>query len=80
VNSQTGFIALPEKALLDVVYFHGMNITLKYLEGLRLQDVDKINPEILLKLAGRFKSLGMMRAAAVIKKYIEQHKKSEKQL
>ena len=80
VNSQTGFIAAPEKALLDLVYFHGMKISLKYLEGLRLQHVDKLNPGILLKSAGRFKSPGMLRAAAVINKYIEQHKKSEKQL
>lgn len=79
VNFQTGFIAAPEKALLDLVYFHGMNISLKYLEGLRLQHVDKLNPETLLNFADRFKSSGMLRAAAVINKYIEEHK-SEKQL
>jgi len=79
LNSQTGFIAAPEKALLDLVYFHGMNISLKYLEGLRLQHVDKLNPGILLKFAGKFKSLGMLRAGSVINKYIAQYK-SEKQL
>ena len=79
VNSQTGFIALPDKALLDLVYFHGMNISLKYLEGLRLQYVDNLNPETLFKFAGRFESPGMLRAAEVINKYIELHK-DEKQL
>ena len=79
LNSQNGFIAAPEKALLDLVYFHGMNISLKYLEGLRLQHVDKLNPGILLKFAGKFKSLGMLRAGSVINKYIAQYK-SEKQL
>ena len=80
VNSQTGFIAFPEKALLDLVYFHGIDISLNYLEGLRLQNVNKLNLGILLKFAGRFKSLGMMKAASIIKKYIEQNKRSEKQL
>lgn len=80
VNSQTGFIAFPEKALLDLVYFHGIDISLDYLEGLRLQNVNKLNLGILLKFAGRFKSLGMMKATSIIKKYIEQNKRSEKQL
>lgn len=80
LNSQTGFIAHPEKALLDLVYLHGMNISLEYFEGLRLQHVDKLNPVILFKFAAKFKSLGMQRAASVIVKYIEDYKKSEKQL
>lgn len=79
LNSQTGFVAFPEKALLDLVYFQGMNISLKYLQGLRLQHVDKLNSEILFNFADRFKSAGMLRAAAVINKYIEQYE-SEKQL
>ncbi len=80
LNSQTGFIAFPEKAILDLVYFHGMNISLEYFEGLRLQHVDKLNPATLFKFAAKFKSFGMQRAASVIVKYIEGHKKSEKQL
>lgn len=80
LNSQTGFIAFPEKAILDLVYFHGMNISLEYFEGLRLQHVDKLNPATLFKFAAKFKSFGMQRAASVIVKYIEEHKKSEKQL
>ena len=80
LNSQTGFIAFPEKALLDLVYLHGMNISLEYFEGLRLQHVDKLNPAILFKFAAKFKSLGMQRVASVIVKYIEDYKKSEKQL
>jgi predicted transcriptional regulator of viral defense system len=80
INSQTGFIALPEKALLDLVYFHGMDISLKYLNGLRLQHVDGLDAGILLKFAAKFRSPGMARAATIINKYIEQYEDSEKQL
>lgn len=80
VNSQTGFIAFPEKALLDLIYFHGMDVSSEYLDGLRLQHVDRLNADILFKFAAKFKSPGMARAAAAVNKYIEQYKNNEKQL
>jgi predicted transcriptional regulator of viral defense system len=80
VNGQTGFIASPEKALLDLFYLNGMNISEKYLKGLRLQNVGKIDIENLLTEARRFKSAGILRAAKTVKKYFGSYKDEEKTL
>lgn len=80
VNGQTAFIASPEKALLDFVYFKGMKISFDYLEELRLQDLDKINLDKLLLYARKFKKPGILRAAEIIKKYVNSAKAEEKGL
>lgn len=77
MNKQTAFIASPEKALLDLIYFKGMNISLGYLEGLRLQNVEKININKLFIYAEKFKKRGMLFAADVINKYCDCLKKEE---
>lgn len=80
VNGQTGFIASPEKALLDLFYLNGMKISQKYLKGLRLQNVGKIDKKNLLADAVRFKSGGILRAAKAVEKYIDSYKDEEKTL
>lgn len=80
VNKQTGFIASPEKALLDLVYLNNLKITLDYLREMRLQNVEKINLNKLLEHAGRFKSPGIFRAAEIIKEYILSYIEGEKTL
>jgi predicted transcriptional regulator of viral defense system len=80
LRKQTGFIASPEKALLDLVYFNGMDISLKYLHGLRLQNTEKIDPVALLDYANKFKSPGMDKAALVIKSYVDSGRGKEKEL
>ncbi len=80
VNKQTAFIALPEKALLDLCYLNGMNISQDYIEGLRLQNIEKINIDKLFEFARRFKKPGMMKVAKEIQKYITLNKESEKTL
>jgi predicted transcriptional regulator of viral defense system len=80
VDSQTGFMAVPEKALLDLIYFRGMKITDAWLRELRLQNIEKINPDKLSDYAKRFKSPGMLKAAAMIRKYLYSYEEEEKVL
>ena len=80
VNGQTGFIASPEKALLDLFYLNGMNITQAYLKELRLQNVSKIDTKKLITAARKFKSAGILRAAKTVEKYITSYKDEEKTL
>lgn len=80
IHKQTAFMALPEKALLDLIYLNGLNIQQEYLEELRLQNVEKINIDRLFEYAEKFQGPGMQRAAKVIKKYISEYKETEKTL
>lgn len=80
VNKQTAFIAFPEKALLDLCYLNGMRISQDYLEGLRLQNMEKINVDRLFQFAKKFKKPGMLKVAKEIEKYMNSNTKSEKAL
>lgn len=80
VRKQTAFIATPEKALLDLIYFHGLKISTDYLQGLRLQNIEQINLDVLFEYAKKFKKPGMLVAAEVIRKYVQSHKNKEKAL
>jgi predicted transcriptional regulator of viral defense system len=80
VNRQVGFIASPEKALLDLLYLNGMKISQAYLRGLRLQNVGKINKIKLLADAKRFRSAGILRAAKAVETYIGSYRDEEKTL
>jgi predicted transcriptional regulator of viral defense system len=74
LRRQTAFIATPEKAL------YGVKISNKYLEGLRLQNLEQINLDTVLEYAKKFKKPGMLRVAKVIKKYIQSYKEGGKAL
>jgi len=80
INKQTTFIALPEKALLDLCYLNGMRISQDYLEGLRLQNTEKIDKERLFKSAKKFKKPGMLKVAKEIEKYMDSDTENEKVL
>lgn len=80
VNKQTAFVALPEKALLDLCYLKGMKVSQDYIEGLRLQNIEKIKVDRLLEFAKKFKKPGMLKVANEFKKYITLNKESEKTL
>ena len=77
VRRQTAFIATPEKALLDLIYFHGLKISNDYLEGLRLQNIGTVNLDVLSEYAKKFKKPGVLAAAEVLKKYIQSEKSRE---
>lgn len=77
-NRQTAFFAAPEKALLDYFYLRKRNISEGYLAGMRLQNVENIDPEKLLGYARRFNSPSMLRAAEITVKYMSAFQKEEK--
>jgi len=80
VNKQTGFIASPEKALLDFFYLKGLKISPAYLEELRLENTEKIDLEKLALYAKKFKKPGVLRAARMLKEHIVSLGGKEKEL
>lgn len=80
VNRQTAFIASPEKCLLDLVYLRKVDISVDYFVELRLQNVEKIDKDKLLRYAGRFNKPKILRAAKLLKKYVENYQKKERNL
>ena len=60
------FIAKPEKSLLDLVYLTPRSDDINYLKGLRLQNTDKINTEILRDFAERYRTPKIKRASLAI--------------
>lgn len=80
MNKQTGFIALPEKALLDLAYFRGGDFSVSYLEELRLQNLENIKVNLLIEQARKFKKQVLLKTAELIKKYIEEKSGKEKSL
>ncbi|MCD4669253.1 MAG: hypothetical protein K8S14_02275 [Actinomycetia bacterium] len=69
VNKQTAFIASCEKAILDYFYIKKADISLDYLNELRLQNVKKISTGKLFEYARRFKKPKMLYVARLIDKY-----------
>lgn len=80
LNRQTAFMAFPEKALLDLIYLRHINVSLDYLEELRLQNVERINLNTLFEYAKRFNKPKISRAAEVIQAYIKKYQAGEKSL
>lgn len=68
MEKQIGFVAVPEKALLDLVYLNDIHVTADYLRGLRLQNTRKINPGQLLSFAKRFNKPLILEAAKKMKR------------
>jgi predicted transcriptional regulator of viral defense system len=63
---QMAFMAMPEKALLDLVYFQPDGDSPVYLESLRLQNLDRLNIGRLREFAERSARPKLQRAATVI--------------
>lgn len=80
MNGQTGFMASPEKALLDFFYLKRFKITAEYIGELRLQNVEQVDLDKLLEYAKKFKKPGMLRAAKLVQKFIQSELKKEKKL
>ena len=80
VNNQTAFVASCEKAVLDYFYIKKPDISLDYLEELRLQNVNKINIKKLFEYARRFNRQKTLIAAQLIKEYIDLNRTGEKTL
>ena len=59
---QHAFVAWPEKALLDLVYLQSGGDMIAYLEGLRLQNLEQLDPDRLQSMAERADSAKLRRA------------------
>ena len=66
LGGQNALVATPEKALLDLVYLQPGGESAKYLHGLRLQNLDRLNLGLLQKQSKVFDSPKMSKAAKVI--------------
>jgi predicted transcriptional regulator of viral defense system len=77
-EKQTGFVAMPEKALLDFFYFKRIHATPAYIEELRLQNLNAINPEKLREFAARFRKPGMVALAKQLIQMIQTESRGNK--
>ncbi len=62
-EGQSAFLALPEKALLDLLYLTPDSDNPDYLQELRLQNTESLNLDLLLELARRTQSKKLLRAS-----------------
>ncbi len=65
-ESQRAFIAGPEKALLDLIYLRDGAESQRYLEELRLQNMDRLDLRQLEQIAEKSKKSKLRRAVGVI--------------
>ena len=75
---QDAFIALPEKALLDLVHLTPDGDEPAYMDGLRLQNLERLDLQRLQTMAGRAGKPKWLRAAAQILALIEEDKSNYK--
>ena len=80
LNNQIAFIAEPEKALLDFFYLTKIKVSHNYMDEMRLQNLDKIDVKKMFEYAKRYKSKRVLGAFEMLSQYIENYKRSEKQL
>ncbi len=71
-SDQRAFIAVPEKALLDLVYLTPNADSYDFLSELRLQNFDQLNIDVIRKLSNKSGSTKLCRAAKLIAKIAEQ--------
>jgi len=63
-GGQDGFVATPEKALLDLIYLQPGGDRPEYVQELRLQNLERLDVAELQRQAARFHSLKLRRAAS----------------
>ncbi|OHB76289.1 MAG: hypothetical protein A2Z34_06885 [Planctomycetes bacterium RBG_16_59_8] len=78
IRSQTAMIALPEKALLDIVYLRHVSVSEDYLRELRLQQLSRFNLKRLMGFARRFGYPRILLAAGEIRRYVVKARKEER--
>ncbi len=65
-DKQQAFIAIPEKALLDLIYLQPGGETLDYLVELRLSNLDRLDWQLLKRFARKTQKPKLLRAVATI--------------
>jgi predicted transcriptional regulator of viral defense system len=73
-NNQKAFVAIPEKALLDLIYLEAGSDSIAYLSELRLQAMDQLDLQRLLQLAGKENKSKLNRAVEGIRQIIDEEK------
>jgi len=68
VGDEYAYLATPEKALLDLIYFRPQGDSTEYIESLRLQNLEILDLDRLNMFAGRSGKPKLRRAAAIIEK------------
>lgn len=71
-DNQTAFIAQPEKALLDLVYLTPGGEKMEFLEELRLQNLEKLDKNVLREFANKSQKPKLQRAAKNIESIIDE--------
>lgn len=71
LGGQNALVATPEKALLDLIYLQPGGESAKYLNELRLQNLDHFDLDVLKKQTEVFDSPKMRAAAKVIANFIQ---------
>jgi len=66
VDEEYAYVAMPEKALLDLIHFRPQGDSWEYIESLRLQNLEMLDIGRLHRLAERSGKPKLRRAAAVI--------------
>jgi len=70
-QNQFSFIAMPAKALLDLLYFTAGGERTEFLEELRLQNLEKLDKGDLKRFAEKSKNSKLLRAVSNIEKIID---------
>jgi predicted transcriptional regulator of viral defense system len=65
-NEECAYVAMPEKALLDLIHFRPQGDSREYIESLRLQNLEILNIDRLHRLAEQADRPKLKRAASVI--------------
>jgi hypothetical protein len=75
-DGQQAFVAHPEKALLDLIYLTPGGDQPRYLMGLRLQNLQSLDPKRLDSLAQKCGKPKLLRAAECLKRLIRNQEKT----
>ncbi len=70
LGGQNALVATPEKALLDLLYLQPGGESPKYLQELRLQNLERLNPGLLMKHSKVFDSPKMSKVAKAISQWM----------
>ena len=70
LGEQSALLAVPEKALLDLIYLQPGGDSMAYLNALRLQNTDQLDVELLKELSQKFGTPKMLNAAKQILRVI----------
>jgi predicted transcriptional regulator of viral defense system len=71
LNNQKALVAVPEKALLDMIYLHPGGESSQYLEELRLQNMERLNLSVLERQSEIFASPKLRKAVVKIADLIQ---------